>query len=121
MKKILYVSISVVALLRAMTANAADFPRSMPVSEVIPASFSWNGFYFGTHTGVAVGKTTTSNVAPFGGFDSGVPLSYELNPVSVFGGGQFGYNWQVSPSWVFGLETDINYNGTNETVTLSTP
>jgi len=114
MKKILYVSISVVALLRAMTANAADMPHRLP-AEPAPASFSWNGFYFGTHTGVAVGKTTTSNVAPFGGFDSGVPLSYELNPVSVFGGGQFGYNWQLGV-YVLGVEADVGYLGLRQTM-----
>lgn len=114
MKKVLYVSISVVAVLRAMTANAADMPRRIPASEVIQPGFSWTGFYLGTHTGVAVGKTTTSNNAPYGGFDSGVPLSYELNPVNIFGGGQFGYNWQFGV-YVIGAEADIGYLGVRQT------
>src|SRR5262245_23391475 len=112
MNKVIYVTITAVALLRAMTANAADMPHRLP--EPAPVGFSWNGFYFGGHTGVAVGKTTTSNVAPFGGFDSGVPLSYELNPVNVFGGGQFGYNWQYGV-YVLGVEADVGYLGVRQT------
>ena len=82
--------------------------------EYIAPAFSWAGFYIGGHTGVAVGKTSTSNNAPYGGFDAGgTPLSYNLNPVSIFGGGQVGYNWQRGV-WVFGLEGDFGYLGLNE-------
>ena len=114
MKKVLYVSVSLVALLRAATSNAADMPSRLPV-EPAPIGFRWTGFYVGTHTGVAVGRSTTSNVAPYGGFDSGIPLSYDLNPVSIFGGGQFGYNWQAGV-YVLGLEADIGYLGLRETI-----
>ena len=92
----------------------------MPVPEFVPAAFSWNGFYVGGHTGVAVGKTTTSNNAPYGGFDAGVPLSYDLNPVSIFGGGQFGYNWQYGV-YVFGLEADVGYLGLREHPSVPAP
>ena len=93
---------------RRSAAPHAGRSRSRP-------AFRWTGFYVGTHTGVAVGKTTTSNVAPYGGFDAGVPLSYDLNPVSIFGGGQFGYNWQYGV-YVFGVEADIGYLGLRETI-----
>jgi outer membrane immunogenic protein len=41
-----------------------------------------------------------------------------LSPSGFIGGGQIGYNWQVSPSWVVGLVTDfqgadIKASGTN--------
>ena len=113
MKKALFAAISLVAL--AGTAGAADLPRRMPAPEAIPVGFSWTGFYVGTHTGVAVGKTTTSNASPYGGFDSGNPLSYELNPVNIFGGGQFGYNWQYGV-YVFGVEADVGYLGIRDTI-----
>ena len=114
MKKALFAGISLAALLAAGAASAADLPRRIQTQEVIPA-FSWTGFYLGTHTGVAVGKTTTSNVAPYGGFDSGVPLSYDLNPVNIFGGGQFGYNWQLGV-YVIGAEVDVGYLGVRQTM-----
>lgn len=114
MKKTLFAGISLAALLAVGAASAADLPRRMPAPEVIPA-FSWTGFYVGTHTGVAVGKTTTSNNAPYGGFDAGIPLSYDMHPVNIFGGGQFGYNWQYGV-YVFGAEADIGYLGIRDTI-----
>ena len=111
MKQALFAAVSVVAL--AGTAGAADLPRRMPVPEYVAPAFSWNGFYIGGHTGVAVGKTSTSNNAPYDGFNAGVPLSYNLHPVGIFGGGQLGYNWQYG-AYVFGLEGDIGYLGLND-------
>jgi outer membrane immunogenic protein len=75
--------------------------------------YNWTGFYLGTHTGVAVGNTQTSNVSPYGGFDAGFPLSYDLNPVGLFGGVQLGYNWQMA-NWVIGLEADVGYLGVRQ-------
>ena len=43
----------------------------------------------------------------------GVPLSYDLNPVSIFGGGQVGYNWQFG-AILLGAEMDLGYLGTRE-------
>jgi outer membrane immunogenic protein len=113
MKKLLFVSVCVAALLRAGASNGADMPGRL--QSYAPPAFSWTGFYIGTHTGVAVGRTTTSNLAPYGGFDAGVPLSYELNPASIFGGAQFGYNWQLG-SYVIGFESDIGYLGLRQTI-----
>jgi outer membrane immunogenic protein len=116
MNKTLFAAVSLVALARPSLVDAADLPRRVREPEIVPVAFSWSGFYVGAHTGVAAGKTTTSNTAPFGGFDAGgVPLSYQLNPVSVFGGGQLGYNWQYG-AYVLGVESDIGYLGLRETI-----
>jgi outer membrane immunogenic protein len=92
------------------SALAADMPRAYKAPPPVQPQYSWTGFYLGTHTGVAAGRTQTSNVAPFGGFDAGVPLTYDVNPVGIFGGGQIGYNWQMS-QFVFGVEIDGGYLG----------
>ena len=114
MKNILFAGVSLVALLGVGTARAADLPSRIPAAPM-PVAFSWTGFYVGGHTGVAVGKTTTSNTSPYGGFDAGIPLSYDTNPVNIFGGGQVGYNWQAG-MYVLGVEADVGYLGIRDTI-----
>jgi outer membrane immunogenic protein len=89
---------------------AADLGRPFMQPPTMGPAFSWTGLYIGTHTGVAVGSTRTTNVTPFGGFDSGIALNYEVNPVGIVGGGQVGYNWQAG-AFVFGAEFDGGYLG----------
>jgi outer membrane immunogenic protein len=117
MKTILFAGVSLVALLGVSTARAADLPARVPTTPAVaaPIPFTWTGFYLGGHTGVAVAKSKTSNTSPFGGFDAGVPLGYDVNPVSVFGGAQLGYNWQVG-RWMLGFEGDIGYLGARDTI-----
>lgn len=113
MWKILIASVSLGALTAAGAAHAADLPRRQvapPPAGIPSAGFSWTGFYIGSHTGVAVGRTVTGNTAPYGGFDSGTALNYELNPTMIFGGGQIGYNWQAGV-FVLGVEGDLGYLG----------
>ena len=112
--KILLAAAATLAVLSG-TALAADLraPAREPPPPPPPAVFTWTGFYLGTHTGIASGWTRSSNVAPYGGFDAGIPLTYEINPVSIFGGGQFGYNLQTG-IWVLGLEFDGGYLGLRE-------
>jgi outer membrane immunogenic protein len=92
---------------------AADLPPAYKAPPAPVPYFSWTGFYLGTHVGAAFGRTETKNLAPYGGFDAGVPVSYELNPAGVFGGGQIGYNWQTG-MFVFGAEIDGGYLGVRE-------
>ena len=37
------------------------------------------------------------------------------------GGGQIGYNWQISPLWVVGLESDIAWTDLNGSVSVPGP
>jgi outer membrane immunogenic protein len=115
MNKVLFATISLVALVKAVAAGAADLPRRILTREAMPVGFTWNGFHVGTHTGVAVGRTTTTNTSPYGGFNAGIPLSYDLHPANIFGGGQLGYNWQYGV-YVVGLEGDIGYLGLRNTI-----
>src|SRR5215831_10680423 len=69
-----------------IAANAAD-PIPAPVYRappVIPVGYYWTGFYVGAHVGAGWSGD--------GGF---------------LGGGQVGFNYQINPQWVVGVEADI--------------
>lgn len=98
MKRLLLASVGLIAL--ASSSFAADLPRRMePVRAPVALPFTWTGFY----AGVNLGGAFTSNS---GGSGSG-----------VIGGGQIGYNYQVS-NIVFGIETDIQGSSQSGSNTL---
>jgi outer membrane immunogenic protein len=68
--------------------------------------------------GIGDDHTTISTVSGaafpglgFGTAIHGSPLSFSIDPKGVIGGGQIGYNWQFAPTWIAGLETDIQGSG----------
>src|SRR5277367_7072424 len=84
----------------AGTAVAADLPTMKgppPAPPVVP--FSWTGFYLGAHVGGAWDHDQFS-FTPAG-------TQTRNSASSVFGGGQAGYNYQIS-SVVLGVEGDIS-------------
>jgi outer membrane immunogenic protein len=113
-----------VAGLIATPAFATDMgvPPPPPPAPV----YNWTGFYVGGNAGVGLGTyktdlnasgtssvfqsvitaggpvTTTNLLANFAGsgFD-------EVYPAGFVGGGQAGFNWQLSPLWVVGVEADF--------------
>jgi len=68
-------------------------------------AYNWTGFYVGLNTGVAKNNSRYSVSEEHGFLFSG---SFD-NPAFTVGG-QAGYNYQVG-NFVYGLETDINYEG----------
>ena len=117
MKSVLYSSVCIALLAGVGGAGAADMPirRGAPPPDMAPAIWSWTGLYIGSHTGVALGRTRTENLSPFGGFDAGVPLTQNAYPTNIFGGGQIGYNWQMG-YWLLGAEIDVGYLGIRDDV-----
>ena len=63
-----------------------------------PSAYNWTGPYAGLNLGYEWGKVTNNVTEPSG----------------IAGGGQIGYNWQMS-QFVFGLETDIQISGADDT------
>jgi outer membrane immunogenic protein len=111
MKNIL---VAAVAILSATGAHAADIEaRSYTKAPPMATVSSWTGFY----AGVNVGYGFNDPVATFTNNDGVTnallnfatvnpkPVSYDVK--GVLGGAQVGYNWQVSPSWLIGLEADF--------------
>lgn len=98
MKKTLVAAAFAAGLVSA--AAAADLPRS-PAPYYAPAQsglYNWSGAYAGLNLGYQWGTVTNSNVSPSG----------------IAGGGQVGYNWQ-SGQFVFGVETDFQFSGADDT------
>ena len=110
------------------TTLAADLPvRPYAKAPAIASVYNWTGFYVGGNAGWIWNKsgatitpgngaaqtffTPTIDVAPF------LPLSSN----AFIGGGQAGYNWQVDPTWVVGVEADIQGTGLKTTAVRPGP
>jgi len=91
-------------------AQAADLPRGpvmkAPVMAPLPI---WQGWYSGIHGGWGWGdaeRTFDATDGIFGGLGS---VSHDIDG-GIFGG-HIGYNWQVAPNYLFGLEASIAWTG----------
>lgn len=128
MKNVLLGTAAFAALCLTLPAFAADMPARFakaPPPMVSPA-YNWSGFYVGVHAGYTFSEddnvVTTGqlagNIANVAG--GARPGQVRLDRDGFIGGGQIGYNWQFSPSWVFGLEADISYVDGRETINVVT-
>ncbi len=108
MRKLIHTVAALSALVAtSMTANAADVtarpyspPPYVPPSYVAPV-FTWTGFYLGGNIGGAWRNDNLSDTL------SGLNFSNGNNNGVFIGGGQLGFNWQVS-NFVLGFEWDID-------------
>jgi outer membrane immunogenic protein len=102
MKKILFVTASVVALGAASSASAADL-AARPYTKAPPmvaAVYDWTGFYIGINGGGGFSHNSWDLV---GGIPEG---SHDASGGTV--GGQIGYRWQMGQV-VFGVEAQGNW------------
>ncbi|HEY8274269.1 MAG TPA: outer membrane protein [Pseudolabrys sp.] len=82
------------------SAAAADLPRGPAPYYPPPVSvYNWTGPYAGLNLGYQWAKVTNNVTEPSG----------------IAGGGQLGYNWQMSPQFVVGVETDIQASAADDT------
>ncbi|MGA2999880.1 MAG: porin family protein, partial [Bradyrhizobium sp.] len=114
MKSIFLGAIALVSAAAVAPAFAADLPvkAAMPPGPV----YDWNGWYIGGNadvawagqslTGYSGGPGTAALFAP-----GGLPTSLTPGAGGYSGGAQIGYNWQVSRTWLVGLEADIQGGG----------
>ena len=95
-------------LMPAALASAADLPppRSLP-------AWTWSGFYLGGTAGAAAGTATFS--------DPNGPSIFgdKVKTAAFLAGLQLGYNWQVAPRWVVGLQADASYLNSNGSFTCT--
>jgi outer membrane immunogenic protein len=120
MKK-LATAIAAIALI-GTPALAADMAVKAPPPAPAPV-YSWTGWYAGVNAGASMGNVKTNlNGSPvsafniFRGVSGAVPFQVTSGfafpndrtyPDGFIGGGQIGYNWEVSPLFVLGFEADI--------------
>ena len=124
MKK-LTAHVTAISLLCAGSAIAADIRMPMKAAPApAPIAYNWTGLYVGGHAGYGwmdsadrVSDVTGSAFVASGSIASSIPL----DPGGFIGGGQIGYNWQVTPMWVIGLEADISWTDFDETASRPGP
>lgn len=106
--------IAAAAIGTAFSAMAADklgrFPAYRAPDAVAPY-YDWTGFYFGGNIGYSWGTANTDGGIAPGGIYPTILFSEKLKPDGIIGGGQIGYNWQINPKWVFGVEADWQGSG----------
>jgi len=117
------------AILTAGTAFAADLPARVaaPAPYIAAPIFTWTGFYVGLNAGAGFNNKNNGFIAG-PGFTGGTAITTVgggfgnngNNDAGFTGGVQAGYNWQISPMFVVGVEADINYldRGNNRDVTV---
>jgi outer membrane immunogenic protein len=115
----------------AGSANAGDLPPALPAKapRLQPAA-DWSGFYVGLGVGMRSTQpdarvtevllsggggglaATCAFLVPFGGCVTGQPLNDTALRASLYSG----FNWQIAPQWIVGIEGDYGY--ADKTTTL---
>ena len=96
------------ALLMASPALAADLPARMPIKAPVVAPVSWTGWFGGVSIGARWADVDGETISWRGGPPPFPALAQQGYDSTTFrGGGYLGYNWQLDPTWLVGLEGDI--------------
>jgi outer membrane immunogenic protein len=91
-----------------------------------PAVFSWTGLYVGLNVGGSIGVNSNTQSSTFSSTVLGMNglLTGSTGSLALPGwvaGAQIGFNWQVSPLVVLGLEADWQWTSEKGSTTNSTP
>jgi outer membrane immunogenic protein len=91
--------VSALLIMAPLEATAADMATKAPPPTPIPApAWTWAGYYTGGHVGGAWGDLQVNDY-------NEVPGIFSNEPSGVFGGLQFGYNFQWG-QFIYGVEVD---------------
>jgi outer membrane immunogenic protein len=103
-------------------AAAADMPVKAPVYNTpsSPVVYNWTGFYAGVNGGYGVGDDATRNVGTQSPAAINPQDSFNAAPRGVLGGAQAGFNWQLAPRWLVGVEADIQGADVSDTACVGT-
>src|SRR5262245_59332348 len=99
-------SIAVVAAVSSVAltaiASAADMPAKAPPASPAVAPYNWTGFYVGGNAGWSWSKQDHTGIQ-----NDSLVFADSTHPNDFMGGVQGGYNWQVTPNWILGIEADF--------------
>ena len=88
----------------------AGNPAVNPPYQALASEFDpWMGWFAGGNVGGSWGRARSD--FSISGFATSIAPSDAISPDGVIGGGQLGYNWQLDPNWLIGVETDIQASG----------
>src|SRR5579862_391633 len=114
MRKIVIAGVAFATLI-VSPAFAADMAVKAP-AYTPQASPTWTGFYIGANGGYGWSQSST-NADPFQNFTTATsvvpPFAISQQLQGALAGVQLGYNWQIAPTWVVGLEGDFDGAGLN--------
>ncbi|WP_158816718.1 outer membrane protein [Methylocapsa sp. S129] len=108
-------------------ALAADLPTKKGAPVPYEPTFTWTGFYAGLNAGYgwiddrgpplcfAPGGVANGDIC----LAPGSPPGAQVSPRGFIGGAQVGYNWQMNPSWLVGVEADFQGSAINGSVNLT--
>lgn len=100
-------SVFILGLNSAQAADVISEPTPAPVAERF--AYDWSGPYIGIHGGIGGGKFDNSyTIETEFGLDG---FNISDRAFGAFGGAQIGYNYQLAPNWVAGVEADISASG----------
>ncbi len=98
--------LAVALIATPIAALAADF---------VSPKFDWSGAYVGVHAG-ALNQGGTLSLAPTGDSPPDNALNPNLGGTSFIAGLLGGYNWQITPNVVTGIEGDVGFGNSNSNV-----
>src|ERR1700712_1283499 len=116
MNKLFGMCVAAVTPISAMAADLGTSPARAPIYTKAPMmapAFTWTGFYIGGNAGYHFGDqnvelTAASGATLFLG-NPALATSIAVQRGGFIGGGQVGYNYQLSPMFVVGLEADFQW------------
>jgi outer membrane immunogenic protein len=99
-------------------AYAADMGVAPAPYRPVVSDVNWSGAYIGANLGYSLARSDTLQTLCAPPTAGGGCLQQErfiVSPAGFVGGGQVGYNWQFTPTWVFGVEADAQGSGQRDT------
>ena len=113
MKNIIWAGVALAAFGAGEAARAADISAAGSRNAPVLAS-SWTGFYAGLGLGLRASRTdaTTTSETIAGvptNLSDGRPTSNSFDGAGFRANPYVGYNWQIAPRWVAGIEGDFGF------------